>query len=54
LEGAIQEADVSEHHHVIYIVDDDEAVRDSLRALLESFDFEVQEFGSAMEFLARK
>jgi two-component system, LuxR family, response regulator FixJ len=43
-----------QHQHMIYIVDDDEAVRDSLRALLESCDFEVQDFGSAMEFLARK
>lgn len=53
--GDIQEADLPErHHHTIYIVDDDEAVRDSLRALLESCDFQVQDFGSAKEFLARK
>jgi two-component system response regulator FixJ len=37
----------------IFIVDDDEAVRDSMRALLELFDFEVQDFGSAVEFLAQ-
>ena len=43
-----------QHHHMIYIVDDDEAVRDSLRALLESCDFEVRDFGSATDFLARK
>ena len=54
LENAL-EADLHEQrHHMIYIVDDDEAVRDSLRALLESCDFQVQDFGSAMEFLARK
>ncbi len=38
---------------IIYIVDDDEAVRDSLRALLE-FDFDVRDFSSAMEFLAKR
>ena len=53
--GDIQEAELPElHHHTIYIVDDDDAVRDSLRALLESCDFQVQDFGSATEFLARK
>ena len=41
-------------HRTIFIVDDDDAVRDSLRALLESLDFEVHDFGSAMEFLDRK
>ena len=40
--------------HTIYIVDDDDAVRDSLRALLESCDFKVQDFASATEFLARR
>ena len=43
-----------QQHHTIYIVDDDDAVRDSLRALLESCDFKVQDFGSATEFLARR
>ena len=40
--------------HRIFIVDDDEAVRDSMRALLESCDFEVHDFGSATEFLAHR
>ena len=43
-----------EQHHTIFIVDDDEAVRDSLRALLESWDFCVQDFGSASEFLSAR
>ena len=38
----------------IYIVDDDDAVRDSLRILLESFDFEVSDYSSAQEFLAKR
>ena len=41
-------------HHKIYIVDDDDAVRDSLRALLKLFDFEVRDFSSAKEFLAER
>jgi FixJ family two-component response regulator len=36
----------------IYIVDDDEGVRDSARALLESYDMVVEDFASAREFLA--
>jgi two-component system response regulator FixJ len=36
----------------VYIVDDDEAVRDSLSVLLESKAYEVRGFGSAPEFLA--
>lgn len=35
----------------IYIVDDDEAVRDSLRALFEAHDFTVYAFPSGVEFL---
>lgn len=35
----------------VYIVDDDEAVRDSLAVLLESKAFAVRSFGSAAEFL---
>jgi FixJ family two-component response regulator len=33
------------------VVDDDEAVRDSTRALLESHGFEVRDYASAREFL---
>jgi two-component system response regulator FixJ len=36
----------------VYIVDDDEAVRDSLSVLLESKAYTVKSFGSAPEFLA--
>lgn len=36
----------------VYVVDDDPAMRDSLRWLLESVDFNVQVFESATEFLA--
>jgi two-component system response regulator FixJ len=36
----------------VYIVDDDEAVRDSLSALLESKAYEVRSFESALGFLA--
>jgi two-component system response regulator FixJ len=36
----------------VYIVDDDEAVRDSLSVLLESKGFAVKSFASAPEFLA--
>ena len=38
----------------IYIVDDDEAVTDSLQALLETFGFNVQSYGSGDEFLANE
>lgn len=35
----------------VYLVDDDEAVRDSLRLLLESYGMEVRDYGSAEGFL---
>lgn len=35
----------------VYIVDDDESVRDSARALLESYDLTVEDYGSARAFL---
>ena len=38
----------------VFVVDDDAAVRDSLRALLESAGFLVRDFQSAREFLADK
>ena len=37
---------------IVYIVDDDDAVRDSLSVLLESKAYTVRSFGSAPEFLA--
>src|SRR5579864_9260327 len=39
-------------HLTVCAVDDDEAVRDSLRALLESHDISVRDYASAMEFLS--
>jgi len=35
----------------IYVVDDDEAVRDSLKMLLESYQLSVRDFASVPEFL---
>ncbi len=35
----------------IFIVDDDEAVRDSLRMLLESYGLDVEDYASAREFV---
>ncbi len=37
----------------IYIIDDDEAIRDSLAIVLGALDWEVKTFGSAREFLER-
>ena len=37
---------------LVHVVDDDDAVRDSMRALLESHGFEVRDYASAKEFLA--
>jgi two-component system response regulator FixJ len=37
---------------MIYVVDDDDAVRDSLRILLESHGMRVSDFGSTGEFIA--
>lgn len=37
---------------IVYVVDDDPAVRDSLRWLLSSVDLKVETFASAAEFLA--
>ncbi len=36
----------------VYVVDDDDAVRDSLRLLLESYGMAVHDFGSARSFLS--
>lgn len=35
----------------VFVIDDDEPVRDSLRLFLEAFDFEVQDYPSCAEFL---
>src|SRR5215510_11744731 len=36
---------------IVYVVDDDDAVRDSLKILLESYDLTVRDFGSGPDFL---
>jgi two-component system response regulator FixJ len=36
---------------IIYVLDDDDAVRDSLKILLESYDLAVRDFGSVPDFL---
>jgi RNA polymerase sigma factor (sigma-70 family) len=45
---------MSEQHSVVYVIDDDEAVRDSLADLLNSVGHKVETFGSAHEFLAAR
>jgi two-component system response regulator FixJ len=35
----------------VHLVDDDDAVRDSVRTLLECYGMDVREYGSALEFL---
>ena len=41
------------HRQFVAVVDDDDAVRDSLRFLLEASGYDVLTFGSAGEFLSR-
>jgi FixJ family two-component response regulator len=38
---------------IVYVVDDDAAVRDAIRDLLESVDIQAQTFASGAEFMAR-
>ena len=38
----------------VYVVDDDEVVRDSLKVLLETRQLRVEEFASAPQFLQRR
>lgn len=40
-----------DHNNTVCIVDDDEAVRDSMRILVESYDYSVRDYASAMAFL---
>lgn len=40
--------------HKIYVVDDDAAIRDSIRILLESVGFSVQVYSSATQFLVNE
>ena len=43
---------MNEDAAIVYVVDDDEAVRDSLKLLLESVDLTCKTYASAAEFLA--
>ena len=38
--------------HQVFLVDDDAAVRDSIRALLESYGIQVHDYASGADFLA--
>jgi two-component system response regulator FixJ len=42
-----------EREPVVYVVDDDEAVRDSLKILLESYGLTVEDYASTAEFSRR-
>jgi two-component system, LuxR family, response regulator FixJ len=44
---------ISESNRTVFLVDDDEPVRDSLKTLLESYSMPVQDFPSCPEFLER-
>ena len=37
----------------VYVIDDDDAVRESMRAVLESFEIDVSDYRSAGDFLER-
>jgi FixJ family two-component response regulator len=50
--NAVSDVDSVEALGVVYVVDDDEAVRDSLQWLLEGASYRVQTFDSAERFLA--
>ena len=41
------------HSTKVFVIDDDEAVRDSLKVLLEVHGIEVEDFGSTGEFASR-
>jgi FixJ family two-component response regulator len=43
-----------ETQRVVYVIDDDAAMRDSIRSLLASVGLRVETFGSAPEFLGKK
>src|SRR5450631_3827381 len=52
LEGGVKEA--VEEQRVVYVIDDDAAMRDSLKSLFGSVGLPVETFGSAQEFLGKK
>ena len=41
------------HNRLVFVIDDDAAVRKSLKRLLASADYDAEVFGSAADFLAR-
>jgi len=45
---------MSEADAVVFVVDDDPAIRDALTSLLRSVGLAVETFGSAQEFLNRQ
>ncbi|GJH24277.1 MULTISPECIES: response regulator transcription factor [Caballeronia] len=47
-----KDADTKTNAAMVYVVDDDESMRDALRSLLRSVDLNVTTFASAHEFLA--
>jgi FixJ family two-component response regulator len=52
LEGGVRET--VEEQRVVYVIDDDAAMRDSLKSLFGSVGLRVETFGSAQEFLGMK
>jgi two-component system response regulator FixJ len=44
---------LEEQVRIVHVIDDDDAVRDSLRMLLESYGMKVNDYSSAKDFLAR-
>ena len=43
---------MSSKDHIVFIVDDDRRIRESLVELLSTFDMNVASFGSATDYLA--
>jgi FixJ family two-component response regulator len=46
--------DASQERSIVYVVDDDSAIREALKSLLASMGMQVEVFGSAVEFLKAK
>lgn len=42
---------LAQYENIVYVLDPDDAVRDGLRILLESFDIQVREYPEAQSFL---
>jgi FixJ family two-component response regulator len=51
----MKDSDVTKHSDpIVYVVDDDESVRDAVRRLIASIGLRVETFGSTREFLSSK